>query len=259
MMMMKLDTRVLAPEPEVSGGGAEMQQQVTDASPQQQEAAPADDVNPFAFDDSEPQDAEPEDGQEQEVPQDADDLGEFDWSELSYSDGEKKMLDDICSEVGVHKGKMSKVLKLVQDEARRELQSATDELRRSWGNAFSERVHKTQEFIKRFAKSAGWSQEQMNQFANPRGYALFYDVMRLTGERRSSTAARAVVHEQKPRSLETVRGDIRDVENQWFAARKDKNNALMRQLSDRHVELMTEQKKLMGTYDNRPAPRVLHF
>lgn len=250
------DTRKFAPEPDAVGGGS------TEQMPAQQEQTQgsAEDVNPFAFVDDSPEEAEQE---QVPVADDTDDLGEFDWSDLSYSDDDKKLLDKICSEVGVHKGKMSQVLKRVQEatiaDAKRVLQAEGDELKRWWGKNYDENLRKTGEFIKRFARSAGWTDEQRNAYANPRGYALFYDVMRLTGERRMAPAKSAPVAEQKPVTLESVRADIRETENRWFAAKKDNNHTLMKELSDRHVDLLTEQKRLMGTYQNKPAPRILSF
>ena len=230
--MFNITRKLMYPEPEAVGGGAESTDTAED--------------NPFeslSFDEVQEPDVDVVDTDEQEEQANEefalkfeDDLG-LEPEEVSFfteaakehglsPDVATKMFTDITRKVNENN---ERVMKSAE-------QKAVADLRTKWGKDFDKNTGMAMQFIATVGKRCGWSAETMNSFRNAGAISLFHDIARATNGRLSlgANAAAATKVQMSPAEIRTEQARITSA---FLDARRAGNYEEARKLSDEHMRL----------------------
>ena len=235
-------TRLMYPEPENTGGGAEPTPETPDTG------VNADD-NVFDFDtltdsneteNEQTEDTETDDDYALSLP---DDLG-LDKEEIN-------IFTSAAKKYGIDKeaasGMVSEFTKAINENVQRvqaaEMAEAEKALRSDWGENFNSNVKRAGELIKKVGQAAGWSPELMNSFKNANSFRVFYDIARVMGSGRTVGLANNTPAQAKTMSKGDIEGELMNTVSAFWNAKSQNNKDEAQRLSDRHKEL---QKMLTG-------------
>lgn len=117
----------------------------------------------------------------------------FGFAEGEFSREGEELMARLCDTHGLEKAQMAPFLKELVSGSR-ELEDAAfkaeeekkvSALKTRWGKEYDNRVKRVAGFIRQVGRGVGWSEEQVNTFANADGFRLFDDLMRFVGEGRT--------------------------------------------------------------------------
>lgn len=242
-------TRLMYPEPDNTGGGAEPTPETPDTE------VKADD-NVFDFDaladDS-------DDKEEQKEPEVTDDDYALTLPEdLGLDKEEINIFTSAAKKYGIDKeaasGMVSEFTKAINENVQRvqaaEMAEAEKALRSEWGNDFNANAKRAGELIKRVGQAAGWSPELMNSFKNANSFRVFYDIARVMGSGRTVGLTGGTAVQTPAMTKSDIEAELTRTVSAFWNAKASNNKEEAQKLSDRHKEL---QKMLTG----KPGARIL--
>lgn len=236
------------PEPEATGGGADVAEVKTDESPEADS-----EKNPFdaiSFDDTE-ETEQTDDTQEEESK--TEDFSLSFEEGLDLDDSEKGFFSEAAQELGVSSEVASRVFSNLvrkvnennQRIAKEKDEEAMENLRKAWGKSFSANAKQAAQLIKAVGAKRGWSTEQMNAFKNPHDMAMFYDIAMATSGRLSLGVSNAAPA-KAPMTKEQAASEINTTISEYWTAQARNDTKEMRRLSDKHMELLALQTGKKG-------------
>lgn len=117
----------------------------------------------------------------------------FGFKEGEFTREAEDLMARLCDTHGLEKAQMAPFLKELVSGARDQEEAAAkaaeeskvDALKKRWGREYDNRIKRVAGFIRQVGRGVGWSEEQVNSFANADGFRLFDDLMRFVGEGRT--------------------------------------------------------------------------
>ena len=238
--------RLMYPEPEDVGGGAEP----TAETPEPESKA---EDNVFDFDTL----SDTSDGDEEKTEEVTDDDYALNLpDDLGLDKEEINIFTSAAKKYGIDKeaasGMISEFTKAINENVQRvqaaDMAEAEKTLRSEWGNNFNANVKRAGELIKRVGQAAGWSPELMNSFKNANSFRVFYDIARVVGSGRTVGLTSSTPTQTKPMSKSDIEGELTRTVSAFWNAKATNNKDEAQRLSDRHKEL---QRMLTGKSGTR--------
>ena len=230
-------TRLMYPEPDDTGSGAETVEPAA-------ESAPAESGNVFDFDTFEESTEEVTPQAEDESVEDTDPDYALELpDDLGLEKEEVEIFTKAAKKYGISReaasGMVAEVTKAINENVKvgQEAHRAEAEkaLREQWGDRFTANLKKAGELIKHVGKASGWTAEMMDSFKNAEAMRVFYDIARVMGSGKTVGLTSAPV--AAPMSKSDIEREIISTVAAFWNAKDKGDRAEAQRLSDKHMEL----------------------